>query len=118
MKRMFLLWLIAIFAIPGAEPAAAQSEQYLGQIMIVGFNFCPKGWAIANGGLLHINQNTALFSLLGTRYGGNGTTTFALPDLVETEMVQMESGPRHLRSKKTKKPLYCIALQGVYPSRH
>src|SRR5512135_10920 len=54
---------------------------FLGQIKIVAFNFAPKGWALANGQLLPINQNQALFSLLGTTYGGNGTTTFALPNL-------------------------------------
>ena len=48
---------------------------------MVGFNFAPAGWALCNGQLLSISQNTALFSLLGTYYGGNGTTTFALPNL-------------------------------------
>lgn len=57
------------------------SEPFLGEIMLVGFNFAPRGWALCNGQLLAINQNTALFSLLGTMYGGNGQTTFALPDL-------------------------------------
>jgi microcystin-dependent protein len=57
------------------------SEPFLGQIKIVAFNFAPRGWALANGQLLPINQNQALFSLLGTTYGGNGQTTFALPDL-------------------------------------
>lgn len=49
--------------------------------MLVSFNFAPKGWALCDGQQLPINQNQALFSLLGTRYGGNGQTTFALPDL-------------------------------------
>ena len=53
----------------------------LGQIMMVSFNFPPKGWALCNGQLLPINQNQALFSLLGTTYGGNGTQNFALPNL-------------------------------------
>jgi microcystin-dependent protein len=57
------------------------SDQFLGEIRGVGFNFAPQGWAICNGQLLPIAQNTALFSLLGTTYGGNGQTTFALPDL-------------------------------------
>ncbi|MBL8264343.1 MAG: phage tail protein [Xanthomonadaceae bacterium] len=57
------------------------SEFFIGQIMMAGFNFAPKFWALANGQLLPINQNQALFSLLGTQYGGNGTTNFALPDL-------------------------------------
>src|SRR5271157_197363 len=54
---------------------------FLGEVKIVGFNFAPKGWAFANGQLLPIAQNAALFSLLGTFYGGNGTTNFALPNL-------------------------------------
>ncbi len=54
---------------------------FLGEIKIFGFGFPPKGWALCDGQLLPINQNQALFSILGTQYGGNGTTTFALPDL-------------------------------------
>lgn len=54
---------------------------YLGQIMLTGFGFAPRGYAACNGQLLPINQNAALFSLLGTQYGGNGTTNFALPNL-------------------------------------
>src|SRR4030095_1851124 len=57
------------------------SEPFLSEIKIVSFNFPPKGWALCNGQTLPINQNQALFSLLGTVYGGNGQTTFALPNL-------------------------------------
>jgi len=57
------------------------SDPYLGEIRAVSFNFAPKGWALCNGQLLPINQNQALFALLGTQFGGNGQTTFALPDL-------------------------------------
>ena len=65
-----------------AAPTATQaSEPFIGEIAMVGFNFAPVGWALCNGQLLAISQNTALFSLLGTTYGGNGMTTFALPDL-------------------------------------
>ncbi|HYI11945.1 MAG TPA: tail fiber protein [Thermoanaerobaculia bacterium] len=53
---------------------------FMGEIKIVGFNYPPKGWSTCNGQFLPINQNQALFSLLGTMYGGNGQTTFALPD--------------------------------------
>ena len=55
-------------------------QQYLGEIRIVSFNFAPRGWALCNGQLLPINQNQALFSVLGTTYGGDGRTTFGLPD--------------------------------------
>ena len=57
------------------------SEPFLSEIKIVSFNFPPKGWALCNGQFLPINQNQALFALLGTTYGGNGQTTFALPNL-------------------------------------
>jgi microcystin-dependent protein len=56
-------------------------EQYLGEIRLVSFNFAPKYWAQCNGQLLPINQYQALFALLGTYFGGNGTTNFALPDM-------------------------------------
>ena len=56
------------------------STPFLGEIKLVSFNFAPKGWAMCNGQFLPINQNQALFSILGTTYGGNGQTTFALPD--------------------------------------
>jgi microcystin-dependent protein len=56
-------------------------QPYLGEIKIMSFGFAPRNWAMCNGQFLPINQNQALFSLLGTTYGGNGQTTFALPDL-------------------------------------
>jgi microcystin-dependent protein len=57
------------------------SQPFLSEVKIVSFNFAPRGWALCNGQLLPINQNQALFSLLGTTYGGNGQTNFALPNL-------------------------------------
>lgn len=57
------------------------SEFFIGQVMMAGFGFAPRYWAQCNGQLLPINQNQALFSLLGTQFGGNGVTNFALPDL-------------------------------------
>lgn len=57
------------------------AEPFLSEIRLFSFNFAPQGWALCNGQLLPINQNQALFSLLGTTYGGNGQTNFALPDL-------------------------------------
>ena len=57
------------------------SEPFLAEIKIVGFNFPPRGWAFCDGQILPINQNQSLFSLLGTTYGGDGETSFALPDL-------------------------------------
>jgi len=57
------------------------SEPFLAEIRIVGFNFAPRGWAFTDGQILPINQNQSLYSLLGTTYGGDGRTSFALPDL-------------------------------------
>jgi microcystin-dependent protein len=57
------------------------ADPFLGEIRLMSFTFAPRGWALCNGQLLPINQNQALFALLGTMYGGNGQTTFALPDL-------------------------------------
>ncbi|MDQ3801456.1 MAG: tail fiber protein [Acidobacteriota bacterium] len=69
------------------------SEPYIGQIMMFGGNFAIRGWAMCNGQLLSIAQNTALFSILGTTYGGNGQTTFALPDLRGRVPVHQGQGP-------------------------
>ena len=69
------------------------SEPFLGQIQPFGFNFAPRGWATCDGQILSIAQNTALFSLLGTIYGGDGRTTFALPDLRGRAALHMGTGP-------------------------
>jgi microcystin-dependent protein len=68
------------------------STPYLSEIKIMSFPFAPKGWAQCNGQLLPINQNQALFSLLGTMYGGDGRTTFALPNLQGRVPIHMGSG--------------------------
>ena len=77
MKRKLITYFIAFFIIVNIQA----QEQYLGEIKICSFDFAPRGWAFCEGQLLPINQNQALFSLLGTTYGGNGQTNFALPDL-------------------------------------
>ena len=69
------------------------SEPFLGEIRMFGGNFAPVGWAFCSGQLLPIAQNTALFSLLGTTYGGNGQTTFALPDLRGRVPMSFGQGP-------------------------
>lgn len=68
------------------------STPFLGEIKIISFNFAPRGWALCNGGLLPINQNQALFSLFGTTYGGDGRTTFALPNLKGCVPTHMGNG--------------------------
>lgn len=84
-----------ILALAGLQalPAAAQAEPFIGQIMCAGFNFAPRGWAELNGQILPISQNTALFSLLGTQYGGNGQTNFALPDMRGRTLLHTGQGP-------------------------
>jgi microcystin-dependent protein len=74
-------------------PPAQASEPFIGQIQIFGFNFAPRGWAHCDGQLLPISSYSALFSLLGTTYGGDGRTTFALPDLRGRVAVHPGSGP-------------------------
>jgi microcystin-dependent protein len=69
------------------------SEPFIGQIQIFPYNFAPRGWAFCQGQILSIAQNTALFSLLGTTFGGNGQTTFALPDLRGRVAVGAGQGP-------------------------
>lgn len=68
------------------------STPALGEIKLVSFNFAPKGWALCNGQLLPISQNTALFSLLGTRFGGDGKSTFGLPDMMDSIPINFGQG--------------------------
>lgn len=78
-------------------------EPFIGTIQIFAFNYAPVGWALCNGSLLNIAQNSALFSLIGCKYGGNGQTTFALPDL--------------RNAAPNSNSAYYIAVSGIYPSR-
>jgi microcystin-dependent protein len=78
-------------------------DPFIGQITLFAFNFAPVGWAPCQGQLMSIMENQALFALVGTNFGGDGTTTFALPDLRGKEPVPSTQ--------------YCIALEGIFPSR-
>ncbi len=84
---------VALASSMGPAPAHAQSDPILGQLMLIGFNFCPRGWMSAEGQLLAISSNTALFSLYGTTYGGDGRTTFMLPDLRGRVPIGYGQGP-------------------------
>ncbi|NHK26727.1 phage tail protein [Parvularcula flava] len=84
---------IAIGGLSSIAPAAAQPESFTGQLMLTGYNFCPQGWAPAEGQLIAISENPALFSLYGTYYGGNGQTTFGLPDLRGRVPIHYGTGP-------------------------
>ena len=80
----------------GLQATLVQAEAvdpFIGQMMWVPYNFAPKGWAFCDGQLLPISQNTALFSLLGTTYGGNGQSNFALPDMQGRLMINAGQGP-------------------------
>src|SRR5438067_3164263 len=69
------------------------SSPFVAEIRIFGFNFAPSGWALCDGQLLPISQNTALFSLLGTTYGGDGKSNFALPNLQDAAPMHPNQGP-------------------------
>ncbi len=69
------------------------SDPYIGQLALVGFNFAPRGWAFCQGQLMSIAENNALFALLGTTYGGDGISSFALPDLRGRAVVGFGQGP-------------------------
>ena len=104
----FMVFLIAATVLP--QSATPGNNLYLGQLMMVPFNFCPQGWLACNGQILPINSYTALFSLLGTTYGGKWYKTFALPDL--RSRVPLGSGqgtglsPYNLGQTEGAKPLH------------
>lgn len=91
MKKITILSLL-ILSLFGSQKAASQ-EAFIGEIRMFAGNFAPRDWAFCNGQILSIAQNTALFSLLGTTYGGNGQTTFALPDLRGRVVMHPGTGP-------------------------
>jgi len=108
MKRLiYIVGLsVSMFCLAPRTVVAQAPEPFLGEIRIFALNFCPTGWAAVNGQLLPISQNAALFDLLGTNYGGDGITTFALPNW--SPILTANGGI--LRA--------CIALQGVFPSQN
>jgi len=88
MKKLSLLFaLFFVFLVTKAQ------DQFIGEIRIFAGNFPPRGWAFCDGQLLPLSQNTALFSLLGTTYGGNGQTNFALPNLNGRTPIGFDQGP-------------------------
>ena len=95
MRRTLVLILGFGMLLPAVPRASAQvgGQPYVGEILLVTFNFAPKGWAECAGQLMSISQNTALFSLLGTTYGGDGKTNFALPDLRGRSAIGAGQGP-------------------------
>lgn len=129
------IWKSAILGalmLQGLASGAKAQEFYLGQVITVGFNFCPRGTAEAAGQLLPIDQYTALFSLLGTIYGGDGRTTFALPDLRGRVVMGPGTGPGLPGYSQGQTGVggvapgnqfgfvamkACVVTEGIYPSR-
>jgi microcystin-dependent protein len=92
------------------------TEPFLSEVKIVSFNFAPRGWALCNGQLLPINQNQALFSLLGTTYGGNGQTTFALPDL--RGRIPIHIGNGHVQGERSGEENHTLNISEVASHAH
>jgi microcystin-dependent protein len=106
--RVTLLGLILGIA---PQAAQAQAQPFVGQLAVFGFDFCPAGWLPADGRLLQIGQNQALFALIGTTYGGDGMTTFALPKWGPVQSNGTTSGVSGAM-------IVCIATLGVFPSQN
>lgn len=90
--RTTLLGFLLLFFLPISN-ANAQQEGFIGEVKLFAGNFAPRGWAFCDGQLLAISSNTALFSILGTMYGGDGRSTFALPDLRSRTPIGVGTGP-------------------------
>ena len=90
--KNFILGLLLITAFSFSDSVKAQ-EAMIGEVKMFAGNFAPRGWALCNGQLLPISQNSALFSILGTTYGGDGRTTFGLPDLRGRTPIHTGTGP-------------------------
>jgi microcystin-dependent protein len=127
-RRRFLARLGAIaagVALPwrsrSAQAATEAIGPYIGEIMLISWNFPPKGWTFCNGQLLPINQNQALFSLLGTTYGGNGQTTFALPNLQGCVAIHQGQGPGlspRARGERAGEVSHTLLLTGLAAHTH
>jgi len=105
--------LIATVLVAASSLPALAYDPFIGEVRTLPYEFCPKDWAHAEGQLLPIMQNTALFSLLGCRYGGDCKSTFALPDLRDSVLVSKNDALK----KPVEKLTWCIAIKGTYPQR-
>ncbi len=91
-------------------------EPFMGEIRIMGFGYAPQGWALCNGQFLPINQNQALFSLLGTTFGGNGQTTFQLPDF--RGRIPMHAGNGHDLGERAGQAAHTLTLSEMPAHTH
>lgn len=111
----------ALFLTLFVKTSAQAYDPYLGQIMWVPYNFTPNGWAECDGQLLSISQNSALYTLLGTQFGGNGTTTFALPDMQGKTIIGAnkiypvgnKNGESHVTLKPSELPVHTHTVNAV-----
>jgi microcystin-dependent protein len=92
------------------------SDPFLAEIRIMGFGYAPRGWAQCNGQILPINQNQALFALLGTNFGGNGQTTFGLPDV--RGRVPIHAGPDHALSERGGEQAHTLSITELPQHAH
>lgn len=92
------------------------SEPFLAEVRIVGFNFAPRGWAFCDGQILPINQNQSLYSLLGTTYGGDGRTSFALPDLRGRTPIHVDGA--HREGQKSGEETHTLAVNEMPQHTH
>ena len=131
MNKKFIIGLAIVAMFSVCETFA--QESMIAEVKLFAGNFAPRGWALCEGQLLTISENSALFSILGTTYGGDGRTTFALPDLrgrvpvgagkgIGLEPVRLgqkaNTGAIGTEAQPTLGLHYIIALQGVFPSRN
>ncbi len=96
------------------------SEPFLAEIRMVGFNFAPRGWAFCDGQILPINQNQSLYSLLGTTYGGDGRTSFALPDLRGRTPIHVgaSNGVNHMQGQKGGEETHTLSTPEIPAHQH
>ncbi len=97
------------------------SEPFLAEVRIVGFNFAPRGWAFCDGQILPINQNQSLYSLLGTTYGGDGRTSFALPDMrgrTPIHVGRSNGGGDHTEGQKSGEETHTLAANEMPQHDH
>lgn len=118
--KLCTLTAMAVSGLVWAAPAQAGPYGYIGEVSQFGFNFCPREWMPAEGQLLPIQSNQALYSILGTTYGGDGRTTFALPDVRQPRSNKDKPNlpaPAIKGSSTSPAPTTCIRIQGMFPPR-